>query len=560
MKEKSLGKKLFKSKKIIALTTAVLVTVSVGTAVVFNDVFANEPSEEELLETVAVERQDLRRSISVTGTIASAESYTLTSDLTDVDVKKVYVKVGDRVKKGDIIAELDSSDIEISLKDAEESLSAAEEKNNLEIAAAKRNYELAKEAAEASALRSAAELQKAQQDYADAVNKSESLKNEYNGASASVTEENGNVDEVKKDIEKLKKKSRKKEAEISDLQRELDKIDEEKNRDQYNAKKDEIADCQKDLEKIKNKLEDKETALSDIQSDQSEAKSKQSEKESEAKTAEEDIKAKQEAAIKAQQAAEDAARENEKSLAEGQDSIKSSELSAASGTTESKREVNKYKRQLEKALIKAPSDGVITSVEAKEGSAYKGDVIAVLQDDSGYKVKAQVDQYDISDVENGMKAEIKTDTTGDEIMTGKVSFVSPTPAEAVSTKDNSDSNTSGSSTDYPIEAVIDEPSDRLRIGMSVKLTIIEKESVNALAVPNSAVTEDEDGNSYVEIKAVDDSSSENGESDFEIKKVTVKTGLKTDYYTEIISDELSEGSEVINSSEDEETTEAANEL
>ena len=565
MKIKSVVKNVFKSKKIIGIIAAVLVATSVGTAITVNSIAARASGSQPVLDTVAVEKQDLRKSISITGTIASAESYPIAVDMADVEIKKIRVKVGDRVKKGDVIAELDTSTLEESLANAEENLKVAEEKSNMEIASAKRNYELAKQSADASAVKAVTELQKAQQEYNDAVTKSQILTSEYSGASASVVQENGNVDEAKKEVEKAKKKSRKIDSEIADLQREIEKLDENENKALYNAKKDELAELQKKSDRLKNKLEDKQTDLSDIQSDQSEAKSKESEKESEKKTADDNIKTTEDAAFKAQQAVEETARENAKNLADSEDSVKSSELTAKTSSAEQKQEVKKYKKLIEKAVIKAPSDGVITSVSAKEGTTYKGEEIAMLEDDRGYKVTAVVDQYDISDVANGMQAEMKTETTGDEVMTGELSFVSPVPATVTSSKDDSSSSTTAS-TDYPIEATINNPSERLRIGMNVKLTIIEKEAKGVLAVPNSAVTEDENGNTFVEVplesgaSSGNEAASKNASAEPETKKIPVKLGLKTDYYTEVQSSELSEGMQIINNSAMTEDMEATNEL
>ena len=148
-----------------------------------------------------------------------------------------------------------------------------------------------------------------------------------------------------------------------------------------------------------------------------------------------------------------------------------------------------------------------------------------------------VDQYDISDITKDMKALIKTDTTGEEEMNGTVTFVSPVPASVAARSDNSDSS-SGSSGNggngYEIRITVDNPSERLRIGMTAKVTLIQEEAKNVFAVPDDCISEDEDGNSAIQIL-------ENGEP----RSITVTTGLKTDYYTEISSDELTEGMNVI---------------
>ena len=133
-----------------------------------------------------------------------------------------------------------------------------------------------------------------------------------------------------------------------------------------------------------------------------------------------------------------------------------------------------------------------------------------------------------------MKALIKTDTTGEEEMNGTVTFVSPVPASMAASSDNSDSSSGSSGNGYEIRITVDNPSERLRIGMTAKVTLIQEDVKNVFAVPDDCISEDEDGNSAIQIL-------ENGEP----RSITVTTGLKTDYYTEISSDELTEGMNVI---------------
>ena len=53
-------------------------------------------------------------------------------------------------------------------------------------------------------------------------------------------------------------------------------------------------------------------------------------------------------------------------------------------------------------------------------------------------------------------------------------------------------------------------------------------------MPDDCISEDEDGSSTIQIL-----------EDGEPRSISVTTGLKTDYYTEISSDELTEGMNVI---------------
>ena len=71
------------------------------------------------VETTQVTRQDLIDSISVTGTIASADSRDVSAIASNVEVQTVNYKVGDYVNAGDTVVVLDSTDLELKLTEAQ---------------------------------------------------------------------------------------------------------------------------------------------------------------------------------------------------------------------------------------------------------------------------------------------------------------------------------------------------------------------------------------------------------------------------------------------------------
>ena len=82
-----------------------------------------------------------------------------------------------------------------------------------------------------------------------------------------------------------------------------------------------------------------------------------------------------------------------------------------------------------------------------------------------------------------------------------------------------------------MKITLDGTDDRLRVGMTAKASVILESVENAYAVAYDCVETDADGNSYV--TAVSDDGTET--------KIDVTLGLESDYYVQIISDELSEG-------------------
>ncbi len=300
-------------------------------------------------------------------------------------------------------------------------------------------------------------------------------------------------------------------------------------------------------------------------------------------------------------------------------SVVETQLNNITSNDEAEEKIRDYEKSLDNCNIAAPISGLVTSVSVVEGDEYdEKSTICVIQDDSSYIVKGNVDQYDISEITESMNCVIKTDATGDDQMEGILSFVSPVPEGSSSDSSQSSStgigsSSSSSSTNYPIEISIKGRDDRLRIGMTAEASIMVESKEGVMAVPYDAIEEDEDGSFYVN-KAVDASEAgpeempgdmekpekpEGAPEDFDesklpgdfrkpgetaqktkysanpianliaekiigqsaeelyaskeetpTKKVKVEKGLETDYYTEIISDELKIGDQVLISGSD----------
>ena len=149
------------------------------------------------------------------------------------------------------------------------------------------------------------------------------------------------------------------------------------------------------------------------------------------------------------------------------------------------------------------------------GDTYKGEEIAIIQDSKNFVVDATVDEYDISDIAQGMKAVIKTDATDDEELEGEVTFVAPTPNSTQGNAGNA-SNTSN----YSIQITLKDKNDRLRVGMTAKTSIVLDSVTDVYAVAYDCIETDEAGNSYItvvdydeELAAAVTSKTENGSSD-----------------------------------------------
>ncbi len=226
---------------------------------------------------------------------------------------------------------------------------------------------------------------------------------------------------------------------------------------------------------------------------------------------------------------------------------------------------------LDNYIVTAPITGLVTEVNAQEGNGYQATTGALLtiQAVDVYEVTTQIDEYDINNVRVGQDVVIMTDATGEEEIDGKVTFIAPVAKPATG---NSTSNT------FEVKIDITERDERLRLGMSAKLNILVDTHKDVLVVPYDAIEEKENGDTviYVSEKGTTEEVQDNGKKnilgievigmdgqikntdDKEDKKtggfgsdkgnareVPVKIGLESDYYTEIIGQNINEGMTVL---------------
>lgn len=523
-------------------------------------------AEEPVANTVALQKQNLEKSFSVTGTIISGSSEMLESETTDVKVLEVKVSLGDVVKKGDVLCMLDKTDVEEKLANAVKNKELGRRKAALDL-------ESAINSMKSIAIARNIELERNNKAVADAYNAYEAAQNKIintynewqgalsseksksNAASAGESEYERMIAKVQECKREAEKKQNQYEAAVSALTEEEGKKDASgnntgnvdgmrKNRDKA---KNEWDKAKQALDAAEYELAKCERGKTEKDSLYAEAKSVTSAKEAEYKAAvtERDTAAKNyENAVYTHQ---DKIRTGEQEVQNQTKSVAAAKLGvSATDYTDDDITIRKYRSMADACTIVAPFDGTVTSVAVKAGGIYKGGEILTIQDTGKMLVSAAVDQYSISDVEKGMKSYIKVNAAGDEALDGVVSFVSPIPKKSVTGKQNSTENAgSSNSNDYEVWISLNKQNKRLRLGMTLKTTIVQSEAQNVFAVPYNCIME-EDGKQYIEV--VDNSAGKDEDLAGQAagrKKVFVKKGLEADYYVEIISDELREGMEVL---------------
>lgn len=145
-KEKQSGglpkKRIGKKKAILVTVVLCLVAVVIKSCVFPAEDRSVEISENDV-ETLMM--GDLAYTISTTGTVESEDSHKIYSNLS-YTVKEVYADVGDEVKKGDLLCELDSSTLDRQIETQELSARLSAESSGQSVKTAQDSYNAAKSA------------------------------------------------------------------------------------------------------------------------------------------------------------------------------------------------------------------------------------------------------------------------------------------------------------------------------------------------------------------------------------------------------------------------------
>ena len=198
-------------------------------------------------------------------------------------------------------------------------------------------------------------------------------------------------------------------------------------------------------------------------------------------------------------------------------------------------QLDKLKESIDKCVVKAPKDGVITSLSIAEGSFPTTEALMTIEDTTELRINVSINEADILSVKEGQKAVITTTATGDEEFTGKVERVVNIMSGQKMNAYTGEMNGGG----YSAEIVIDKGADKLLIGMTAKAKIILDQKENVLAVPYDSIKQNDDGTFSVFI------AEKNGDKGYKAKEVKVEKGMETNYLTEITSSELSDGDIVL---------------
>jgi HlyD family secretion protein len=180
------------------------------------------------------------------------------------------------------------------------------------------------------------------------------------------------------------------------------------------------------------------------------------------------------------------------------------------------------KQELAKASLVAPYSGTITNIEKEEGEMAKlGEFIISIISFNKFQIEVDIPEADVGKVSQQNPAEITLDAFPDYKFSGKVIKIDP--AETVIQ----------GVVYYKVTVGFDEPDERMKSGMTANVDIITETKENVLTVPQGAVLA-KDGQKMVRILEGKD-----------IKEVKVETGIRGSRGEIEILSGLKEGDKVI---------------
>ena len=228
----------------------------------------------------------------------------------------------------------------------------------------------------------------------------------------------------------------------------------------------------------------------------------------------------QQAVIGAQTALDQAKRVRESTLRAGSSRLTEAQaqldaLRGVDSARQSRTQLESLNEELANAYIISPITGVITRVLTEAGKSAMGDMF-FIEDTESLQIKASVAEFDVIKIEEGMMAHIRSNATGSIIYDGVVDFVAPVASDL--------------SGNFEVRVMLLGNSGQLKPGMTATVEIIIEAKQDVFAVPIDAVITKPDGTKAVVIF-----------ENMARRELTVKTGMETDFYIEIISDELKDG-------------------
>ncbi len=457
---------------------------------------AQEAEPEAAWEETTVQRGTLTALVNATGSILPEKQTTLAFQ-SPGRVAEVLVAEGDAVRAGQVLARLDTTDLDLAVAQAELALRQAE--------AAKAQAQAALEQARIGLSTAQAQLLRTQQgasayDIAAANAAVESAKAAYRRLLAGPTEEEKRVARANLDQA---------EAALEQAQAAYDQVADRPDVAMLpQALQLQQATSAYEVAKANYELTLREPSEAEIASARSAiAQAEASLQRLLEGVSEEDL-------LVAQLAVEQAR--------VGVDQAQAGVDQAQVGVEQAQLSLDQARSRLADAELTAPHDGVITMVGVKEGELTGGQPAFVLTDLSAYHVEVTVDEIDIGRVVEGQPVTVTLDALPGEALSGWVDAIAET------------ASLDAGVVSYKVTIRLKPTTAPLRAGMTATVDIVTERRENVLLVPNRFVRLDRaSGRAFVD-KLVEG----------EPVSVEIQIGLRDETYSEVLTG-LQEGDVIV---------------
>lgn len=131
-------KNIFRNKKAISVI-CILLVIALGFTI-YKVKFAAKPTTQNNVKYTTLKKTNIATAISSSGAIKSGDSTNVYSNFS-YNVASIKVAVGDVVKKGDVLATIDTKTLEDEIAQSTQSVTANEQKATLSLKTAKQKYE-----------------------------------------------------------------------------------------------------------------------------------------------------------------------------------------------------------------------------------------------------------------------------------------------------------------------------------------------------------------------------------------------------------------------------------
>ncbi|HEX9116552.1 MAG TPA: efflux RND transporter periplasmic adaptor subunit [Anaerolineae bacterium] len=458
--------------------------------------------------TATVQLGALAATVNAAGNINSHQVADLSFGTTGT-VKKINVKVGDRVKAGAVLAELDSADLNLQLRNAQVNLKVSQDKlaqtknpntsqdianARAQLDAAQANYDKVAAGPSQSDLASAqAQVTSAQASYDAAVKSAGTAGNSLVSAAAALEKARVALETAQASYDKISWRG---DAAASQQAQTLQSatIDYQSAKSNYDTlAATNTTDTNSKVAQAQSGLQSAQANLAKVRSQVTAAD------------------------LASAQSQLTQAKNNLDKLLAGADA---NTLDIAQNSVEQAQiALDQAKLKVQQAQLTAPFDSVVTQINIRLGQNGSTSAIQVADLDH-LEIVVNMAEVDVNRLKLGQTAQITLDAVPDAALDGTVSLIAPagTLTQGV--------------VNYPVTISLNKPPEGVKTGMTANLNVIIDQRSNVLVVPNRA------------IRTVNRQKVVSVLFEGQTIQVPVQTGLSNDSMTEITSG-LKEGDTVL---------------